>query len=117
MTALTEGLAVALAEKAFAGGLGIEADLANVKMEGKLTDTQILYSETASRIIITVRPKNTEIIESAFGDDISRIGRVTSDKRLKIKGSGGIIIDRQYRRTQDGMERAAQFLTNYGKNN
>ncbi|HEY9162269.1 MAG TPA: AIR synthase-related protein [Desulfomonilia bacterium] len=87
------GLAVALAEKAFAGGLGIEADISGIKTEGILTDTQILYSETASRIIITVSPENSESVEAAFGDDISRIGRVTSDKRLKIKGSGGIIVD------------------------
>jgi phosphoribosylformylglycinamidine synthase len=87
------GLVVALAEKAFAGGLGIEADIANVKTEGKLTDTQILYSETASRIIITVRPENAEAVEAFFESDILRIGRVTSERRLKIKGTGGIIID------------------------
>lgn len=87
------GLAIALAEKAFAGGLGIEADIAKVDTEGKLTDTQILYSETASRIIITVRPENTKAVEALFDDDISRIGCVTSDKRLKINGSYGIIID------------------------
>jgi phosphoribosylformylglycinamidine synthase subunit PurSL len=87
------GLAVALAEKAFAGGLGIEADLAEVKTEGQLTDTQILYSETASRIIITVRPENAEAVEAVFGSDISRIGRVTSKRDLKVKGTGGIIIE------------------------
>ncbi len=87
------GLAVALAEKAFAGGLGIEADISDIKTEGKLNDTQILYSETASRIIITVRPGNAEVVEALFGDDISRIGRVTSDKRLIIKGSNGIIVN------------------------
>ena len=87
------GLVVALAEKAFAGGLGIEADIANVKTKNKLTDTQILYSETASRIIITVRPENTEAVEAVFGNDISQIGHVLLEKRLKIKGSNGIIID------------------------
>jgi phosphoribosylformylglycinamidine synthase len=87
------GLVVALAEKAFAGGLGIEADIAEVKTEGKLTDTQILYSETASRIIITVRPENAEAVEAFFESDISRIGRVTMQRSLKLKGASGIIIE------------------------
>ncbi len=87
------GLAVALAEKAFAGGLGIEADVAEVKTEGKLTDTQIFYSETASRIIITVRPENAEAVEALFERDISRIGRVTKQRSLILKGTGGIIVE------------------------
>jgi len=53
------GLAVALSEMAFAGGLGIEADLRGLPRSGDCSriDTQ-LFSESNSRYIVEVEPEN-----------------------------------------------------------
>ncbi len=54
------GLAVALAEKAFAGGLGMTIQLNKLECEGPLTNAKRLFSESASRLIVTVAPENAE---------------------------------------------------------
>ncbi len=85
------GLAVALAEKAFAGGLGICADLKDLAADG-LNSTEKLYSETQSRIIITVRPENAARIENIFGTDVQKIGQVTAQGVLDINDGGTPLI-------------------------
>ena len=49
------GIGVTLAESAFAGGLGAEADLASVPQAGVFRDDYLLFSESQSRFVITVR--------------------------------------------------------------
>jgi len=85
------GLAVALAEMAFAGGLGIEADLQGLpKSEDCLRiDTQ-LFSESNSRYIVEVEPENYDafaklMLNLPFG----QIGKVTDEKILSIKSGDG----------------------------
>ena len=85
------GLAVALAEMAFAGGVGIEADLRGLP-KGKdcsRVDTQ-LFSESNSRYIVEVEPENYDafaklMLNLPFG----QIGKVTTEKKLIIKAEGG----------------------------
>ncbi|MDT8271644.1 MAG: AIR synthase-related protein [Desulfomonilia bacterium] len=78
------GLAVCLAETSFAGGLGLRIDLARVPSEGTLSETDLLYSETPSRILITVSPDRARQIEDLFGDDAACIGQVISEPYLTI---------------------------------
>jgi len=85
------GLAVALAEMAFAGGLGIEADLRGLpKTEDcSRTDAQ-LFSESNSRYIVEVEPENYDafaklMLNLPFG----QIGKVTEEKSLVIKTQAG----------------------------
>jgi len=85
------GLAVALAEMAFAGGLGIEADLRGVAKsnECRRSDTQ-LFSESNSRYIVEVEPDNYDafaklMLNLPFG----QIGKVTEEKKLVIKSEDG----------------------------
>jgi len=80
------GIAVSLAEMAFAGGYGLEIDLAEIEREAGMNDTEILYSETPSRIIIAVSPDNAESIEEIFGDDACCIGKSIPELRLRIIG-------------------------------
>ncbi len=88
------GLAVALAEKAFAGSVGISADLSKVAVDQDLNDTEILYSETQSRIIVSVAPENASAFEQLFGSDARRIGQAIPDRELLIQSRrGGLIID------------------------
>jgi phosphoribosylformylglycinamidine synthase len=85
------GLAVALAETAFAGGLGIEADLRGLAKSADCTriDAQ-LFSESNSRYIVEVEPGNygafaKMMLNLPFG----QVGRVTEQKTLIIKAENG----------------------------
>jgi phosphoribosylformylglycinamidine synthase len=85
------GLAVALAEMAFAGGLGIMADLKGLPhtKDCSRNDAQ-LFSESTSRYIVEVEPENYGafaklMLNLPFG----QIGRVTQDKKLVIKAENG----------------------------
>ncbi|HNY65891.1 MAG TPA: AIR synthase-related protein, partial [Deltaproteobacteria bacterium] len=62
--------------------------------EGGLSDTEILYSETQSRILVTVSPANAAQVEEIFGSDAACIGRVIGDRKLVVAStSGGVLID------------------------
>ena len=85
------GLAVALAEMAFAGGLGIEADLRGLPRSKDCcrADSQ-LFSESNSRYIVEVEPENYDafaklMLNLPFG----QIGKVTEEKKLIIKAEDG----------------------------
>lgn len=82
------GLIIAASEMAFAGGFGLEIDLSKVPIEKDLVDTEILYSETPSRILIAVEQKNKDLIEKIFDGDAICIGKSNKDKRFKVKGLG-----------------------------
>jgi len=82
------GMAVALAEMAFSGGLGLEARLSQVPFEGrdKRNDT-LLFSETHSRLLIEVDPKDQKIFEGIFkGVPFGLIGKVTKAAEVMIYG-------------------------------
>jgi phosphoribosylformylglycinamidine synthase II len=90
------GLAVALAEMAFAGGLGIEADLRGLPKSSDCsrTDAQ-LFSESNSRYIVEVTPENYDafakrMLNLPFG----QLGEVTAEPKLVIRsGDGKNIVD------------------------
>jgi phosphoribosylformylglycinamidine synthase len=85
------GLAVALAEMAFAGSVGIEADLRGLPKSKDCirTDTQ-LFSESNSRYIVELEPENYDrfaklMLNVPFG----QIGKLTDEKSLVIKADDG----------------------------
>jgi len=90
------GLAVALAETAFAGGFGLSIDLAAVLFEGdegERRDEVLLFSESASRHLVTVRPANRERFEKVMtGNCFAAIGLVTEDTTLAITGLDGTVV-------------------------
>jgi len=82
---------VALAEMAFGGGLGIEADLRGLPKSPDCwrADTQ-LFSESNSRYIVEVEPENYDafaklMLNLPFG----QIGKVTEEEMLIIKAESG----------------------------
>jgi phosphoribosylformylglycinamidine synthase len=84
------GLGVALAETAFAGGLGLAVDLRTVPAEGIGRNDELLFSESQSRFVVTVRPNAREAFEAALaGSAFARIGQVIADEVLRIDGLGG----------------------------
>ncbi len=85
------GIAVALAEMAFAGGLGIEAGLADLPTSQDCArfDTQ-LFSESNSRYIIEVEPKDRDEFAKLMADlPFGQIGKITEKKTLTIKTQNG----------------------------
>jgi phosphoribosylformylglycinamidine synthase len=90
------GLAVALAEMAFAGGLGIIADLKGLPKTEDCTraDAQ-LFSESCSRYVVEVRQENfNDFAKLMLGTAFGQVGQVIKDKRLIVKNdSGGTVID------------------------
>jgi phosphoribosylformylglycinamidine synthase len=90
------GLAVALAETAFAGGLGLSVDLGRVLFSGVPCDRRdevLLFSESASRHLVTVRQEDRELFEEVMtGNCFSSIGKVVEDTALTITGIDGSVI-------------------------
>ena len=90
------GLAVALAEKAFAGGYGLSVELGRVLWTGDDTersDTALLFSESASRHLVTVRPENRDAFEAAMsGNCFASIGVVTEEGMVTVAGLSGLTV-------------------------
>ena len=84
------GLGVALAETAFAGALGLAVDLAAVPAEGLARNDELLFAESQSRFVVTVRPDSREAFEAVLaGCAYARIGTVIPEGMLRIDGRGG----------------------------
>jgi len=85
------GLAVALAEMAFAGGRGLEVNLTKVPINRDVTRSdQALFSESTTRFLIEVAPENFGPLAQLCRDvRFGEIGKVTDNQRLIIKTVGG----------------------------
>ena len=70
------GLAVALAEMCMGGLLGAKVDLEKVGKENDMTSMEILYSESASRLLVSVAPQNAGAFEYLFAGECYQIGEV-----------------------------------------
>jgi phosphoribosylformylglycinamidine synthase len=89
------GLAVAAAEMAFAGGLGLRIDLAGIAVESEGDAALVkLFSETPSRFLVEVRPDDTADFESRTGGvTFVRVGTTTDTGRLLIVDADVTLID------------------------
>ncbi len=84
------GLAAALALAALGGNLGIAADLGRLPRDAGLSDDELLFSESNSRFVVSVAPSRAAAFEARFaGLPCARIGQVTAEPRLHIRGQGG----------------------------
>lgn len=84
------GLGVALAKMAMAAELGIDIDLAKTPKDSVDRDDFLLFSESTGRVVVTVRDDMVEGFEALFkGLPMAMIGKVVSDKTIKIKGLDG----------------------------
>ena len=87
------GLAVAAAESAFAGGFGMSIDLSRVQWSGAeegWRDEALLFSESASRLLVTVKKEHADAFEEIMGDEgCSRIGVVLEEQILCIEAIEG----------------------------
>jgi len=82
------GLAVAVAEMAFAGGLGASIDLEDVPAtKDAKSDVVLLFSESNTRFVVEVEPAKAKAFEAAVGEvPRARIGDVTDTGRVTVLG-------------------------------
>jgi phosphoribosylformylglycinamidine synthase subunit PurSL len=84
------GLGIALAESAFAGGFGMEVDLAKVPAEGIERDDYLLFSESQSRFVVTIHPtKQKAFLSLMKGISLSEIGEVIEGKAFIVTSLKG----------------------------
>ena len=85
------GLAVALAEMAFAGEVGACIDLDTVARARDVSDEDvILFSESQSRLLVEVRPEKERAFLQAMKDAVvSHIGNTIANPVIKIVGMDG----------------------------
>jgi len=90
------GLAVAAAEMALGGQLGLALDLARVPVEGEPEgatwdpDAWRLFSESCSRFLVEVEPGRAADFEAALGDlPCARVGTVEAKPLVSVRGTRG----------------------------
>ncbi len=85
------GLAVAAAEMAFAGGLGMELDLRSVSASKRFArDDFLLFAESASRILVEVKPEHQKRFEQRMKDCVwSKIGVTVEAPTFRVTGLQG----------------------------
>ena len=83
------GLAVAAAEMAFAGNVGVDLDLATLPVaDSNLSTASRLFSESNTRFLCEVLPNHAAAFEQALKQiPTHRIGQTTEELRLKIVAS------------------------------
>jgi phosphoribosylformylglycinamidine synthase len=86
------GLGAALAEMAFAGGYGMEIDATAIPREGVNTLDRALFSESHSRIVLTVPKANLhELHQRLASVPHAVIGSTVAAPVLSITGLGGVV--------------------------
>jgi len=85
------GIGVAVAEMAFAGGLGVIVNLREVPLGEPIErDDFILFSESNSRFLVEVAPENQAEFERVMdGISLANIGQVTDGGVLEVYGVNG----------------------------
>jgi len=92
------GLAVALAEGCFGGGLGALIHLSPTALAPEARGSPrarlaALYAESHSRFVVSVDPTRRSEFEAALGTEAVLIGEVTAEPRLTIAWEGEPVLD------------------------
>jgi phosphoribosylformylglycinamidine synthase len=77
------GLAIAVAESAMKGELGVNLELEMSAVE--------LFAETQSRFILSVQPENVTAFEALVGEQATRIGTVVAEPTLTMTTSDAVL--------------------------
>lgn len=106
------GIGVALAEMAFAGGLGAVVQLQLIPL-GESIDRNdfVLFSESNSRFLVEVSPdKKTEFERVMNGSELAMIGRFTANKVLEIFGlNGRKVIDTSINKLKEAWQKPIRW--------
>ena len=88
------GLAVAAAEMAMAGGLGMKLDISKATTSG-LNSTQFLFSESNTRFLVETVPANAGEFEgllNSVGVPVCRLGTIEEDNQLVVTAADGVVM-------------------------
>ena len=97
------GLAVALAEMCIGGRLGADIDLDAVPGLEPMSRFELLYSESASRLIVSVRPDLAPLLDAlGMWQICRRIGTVTGTGALTLRSGDSVVL----RESVDDLARA-----------
>ncbi|MBD3289377.1 phosphoribosylformylglycinamidine synthase, partial [candidate division KSB1 bacterium] len=99
------GLAVALAESAFGGNYGLDVDVSHDDLDANAT----LFAESHSRFIVSVSPQHQQDFEELFGADCSLLGKVISDRDIRIRWAGAELINLPVQKVLDAWRGGLQF--------
>jgi phosphoribosylformylglycinamidine synthase len=104
------GLAVAAAEMAFAGGLGLEIDVKHVPCDENVEPVALLFSESNTRFLCEVPPEKAEDFEAALdGVPLARIGQVVETKRLEIVDGDRPLVDADLQSLKDAWQKPLRW--------
>jgi phosphoribosylformylglycinamidine synthase len=104
------GLAVAIAEMAFAGELGAELDLTQMRNSSFIDAPVALFSESNSRLLVEVTPAHTKEFENAMnGVTWYRLGSVTSGDCITIHCDGTEVVNVPWRDLRDAWRSPLDF--------
>jgi phosphoribosylformylglycinamidine synthase len=105
------GLGVALAETAFAGGLGMEINLGLVPKQDIDKEDLLLFSESQSRFVVTVTPDKAEQFEKTMGKTIyARVGTIIKEPILTMKGfSGDTVLSENINALKEAWQKTLDF--------
>jgi phosphoribosylformylglycinamidine synthase len=88
------GLAVAAAEMAFTGNIGLTLDLKAVPNKAITRNDFLLFSESNSRLLIEVSPNDQYDFEALMKNSCTLIGETTKTEKLQIHGlNNNLIVD------------------------
>ncbi len=88
------GFMVALAEMALGGRLGANVDVNSMPACKCVTLTEKLYSETASRLLLTIKPENKAEFEALFeGQVCTYLGKVQASNKLFVRDGLNTIVN------------------------
>lgn len=101
------GLAVALAESAFAGGYGMRLDLTPMGIDSNVV---ALFSESQSRFVVTVSPDRAARFEAALdGCTVTRLGVVTQEPLLDVVCRSGARINAPLAELKEAWQRPLRW--------
>jgi len=89
------GLALALAEMAFSGDIGLEVDIQKVPYSGmRMRYDSMLFSESNTRFLVELTEEKADEFTALFRDlPLARIGRTISEKNLKVFAGDRKLVD------------------------
>jgi phosphoribosylformylglycinamidine synthase len=96
------GLVVAVCESAIGTEFGVELDVSEL---GELSLNAILFSESHSRFIVSIKQGNKTEFEKLMGSDSLFLGKVNSTKRFIVNRGGGKIIDLEIAKLQEAWDK------------
>ncbi|UCD14997.1 MAG: phosphoribosylformylglycinamidine synthase subunit PurL [Candidatus Omnitrophota bacterium] len=102
------GLVCSTSETAYKAGTGIEIDISLVpRKEEGMTPYEVMLSESQERMLLIVKPENTEEVKSILKKwdiDSSVIGKVTADGILRVKEYSNVVAQVPVRFLAEGPE-------------